>query len=91
MCGVPVAWVSPKAPPSTIPAVLAGIAKSGHHAVALGSSPPQVGVFGGSPTLIMKLVTTQYPHVLTQPPGAPWRASYRIWQTSIVGVPSSGV
>jgi hypothetical protein len=91
MCGVPVAWVSPKAPPSTIPAVLAGIAKSGHHAVALGSSPPQVGVFGGSPTLIMKLVTTQYPHVLTQPPGAPWRSSYRIWKTSIVGLPSSGV
>jgi hypothetical protein len=90
MCGVPVAWVSPKAPASTIPAVLAGISRSGRHAVVLGSSPPQVGVYGGSPTLIMKLVTTQYPHELTQPPGAPWRASYRIWMAS-VGVPNSGV
>ena len=90
MCGVPVAWVSPNAPASTIPAVLAGISRSGRHAVVLGSSPPQVGVFGGSPTLIMKLVTTQYPHELTQPPGAPWLASYRIWMAS-VGVPNSGV
>ena len=90
MCGVPVAWVSPKAPASTIPEVLAGISRSGRHAVVLGSSPPQVGVYGGSPTLIMKLVTTQYPHELTQPPGAPWRASYRIWMAS-VGVPNSGV
>jgi hypothetical protein len=90
MCGVPVAWVSPKAPLSTIPAVLGGIAKSGHHAVALGSSPPQVGVVGGSPTLIMKLATTQYPHELTQPPGAPWRAIYRIWMASVGGT-NSGV
>ena len=90
MCGVPVAWVSPKSPASTISAAVAGIAKSGRHAVALGSSPPQVGVFGGSPTLVLKLVTTQYPHELTQPPGAPWRATYRIWMTSI-GVPNSGV
>ncbi|HEX7994920.1 MAG TPA: hypothetical protein VF506_13445, partial [Streptosporangiaceae bacterium] len=85
MCGVPVAWVSPTAPLSTIPAVLGGIAKSGRHAVALGSSPPQVGAFGRSPTLIMKLVTTQYPHELTQPPGAPWRAIYRIWMTAVGG------
>jgi hypothetical protein len=90
MCGVPVAWVSPKAPVATLSAVIAGMGRSGRHAVVLGSSPPQVGVFGGSPTLVMKLVTTQYPHELTQPPGAPWRAVYRIWMTSI-GVPNSGV
>jgi hypothetical protein len=90
MCAVPVAWVSPSAPAPTISAAIAGIARSGRHAVALGSSPPQVGVFGGSPTLVMKLVTTQYPHELTQPPGAPWHATYRIWMTSI-GVPNWGV
>ncbi len=90
MCGVPVAWVAPRAPASTVPAVLAGIARSGRHAVLLGSSPQQVGAFGGSPSLIMNLATTQYPHELTQPPGAPWRARYMIWMAS-VGTPNAGV
>jgi hypothetical protein len=90
MCGVPVAWVAPRAPASTVPAVLAGIARSGRHAVLLGSSPQQVGAFGGSPSLIMNLATTKYPHELTQPPGAPWRARYMIWMAS-VGTPNAGV
>ncbi len=90
MCGVPVAWVAPPAPASTVPAVLAGIARSGRHAVLRGSSPRQVGAFGGSPSLIMNLATTQYPHELTQPPGAPWRARYMIWMAS-VGTPNAGV
>jgi hypothetical protein len=38
----------------------------------------------------MKLVTTQYPHELTQPPGAPWRAIYRIWMAAVGGT-NSGV
>jgi hypothetical protein len=90
MCGVPVAWVAPRAPASTVPAVLAGIARSGRHAMLLGSSPQQVGAFGGSPSLIMNLATTKYPHELTQPPGAPWRARYMIWMAS-VGTPNAGV
>ena len=90
MCGVPVAWVGPKAPASTVQAALAGIARSGRRAVLLGDSPQETGVFGGTPTLIMSLVTTQYPHELRQPPGAPWRARYRIWMTS-PGAPNAGV
>ncbi len=90
MCGVPVAWVGPKASPSTIPAVVAGIARAGRRTVLLGASPQQVGIFGGTPMLIVKLVTTQYPHELTQPPGAPWGARYMIWMAS-VGVSNSGV
>ncbi|HEX5189487.1 MAG TPA: hypothetical protein VFW16_08095 [Streptosporangiaceae bacterium] len=90
MCGVPVAWVGPKAPASTVQAALAGIARSGRRAVLLGDSPQETGLYGGAPTLIMNLVTTQYPHELTQPPGAPWRARYRIWMTS-PGAPNAGV
>jgi len=90
MCGVPVASVAPKAPLSTVQAVIAGIAQSGRRAVLLGSSPQEVGAFGGTPLLIMNLVTTQYPHELTQPPGAPWRARYMIWMAS-PGAPNAGV
>jgi len=89
MCGVPVASVA-KAPPATVQAVLAGIASAGRHPVLLGSKPAQVGLFGGSPQLVMNLATTQYPHQLTQPPGAPWRARYMIWMAS-PGAPSAGV
>jgi peptidoglycan hydrolase-like protein with peptidoglycan-binding domain len=90
MCGVPVAWVARKAPGSTVRTALAGIARSGRRAVLLGDSPQETGAFGGTPTLIMSLVTTQYPHELTQPPGAPWRARYRIWMTS-PSAPNAGV
>jgi len=38
----------------------------------------------------MNLATTQYPHELTQPPGAPWRARYMIWMAS-PGAPNAGV
>jgi hypothetical protein len=90
MCGVPVAWVPAGAPPAATDAVLAGIAKAGRHAVVLGSRPDQVRPYGGSPNLILKLSTTQYPHELTQPPGAPWRARYTIWMASF-GPQGAGV
>jgi hypothetical protein len=90
MCGVPVGWVPQGAPPGVVNAVLAGIVSAGRHPIVLGSEPGQVGAFGGSPTLVMNLATTQYPHELTQPPGAPWRARYMIWLAS-VGSPNSGV
>ena len=90
MCGVPVASVAENGPPAAILAVLAGIARAGRHPVLLGSKPAQVGAFGGSPQLVMNLATTQYPHELTQPPGAPWRARYMIWMAS-PGSPNAGV
>ena len=90
MCGVPVASVPTGAPPAVIDAVLIGIAKAGRHAVLLGSRSDQVAPFGGSPTPILNLATTQYPHELTQPPGAPWHAKYRIWMAS-VGSASTGI
>jgi len=83
MCGVPVARLAPGAGSSEVAAVVSGIARAGRHPVLLGSSPAQVGGFGGSPTMVLNLSTTQYPHVLTQPPGAPWRARYRIWLSAV--------
>jgi len=90
MCGVPVAWVPPGAPAAVTDAVLAGIAKAGRHAVVLGSRADQVSPYGGTPNLILNLSTTQYPHELTQPPGAPWRARYTIWMASF-GSQGAGV
>ena len=90
MCGVPVASVAANAPPAAVQAVLAGIARAGRHPVVLGSRPAQVGAFGGPPLLVMNLATTEYPHELTQPPGAPWRVRYMIWMAS-PGAPNSGV
>jgi hypothetical protein len=90
MCGVPVAWVPAGAPPAVTDAVLAGIAKAGRHAVMLGSRADQLRPYGGTANLILKLSTTQYPHELTQPPGAPWRARYTIWMASF-GPQGAGV
>jgi hypothetical protein len=90
MCGVPVGWIPPNAQQGAVQTVLAGIARSGRHPVILGSRPAQVAAFGGAPTRVLNLITTQYPHVLTQPPGAPWRARYKVWMAT-VGAPGAGV
>ncbi len=90
MCGVPVGWVPQNSQQWAVQAVLAGIARSGRRPVVLGSTPAQVGAFGSSPTRVMNLDTTQYPHELTQPPGAPRRARYKIWM-AMIGSPGTGV
>ena len=48
------------------------------------------GAYGGSPLLIMKLVTTQEAHNLTQPAGAPWPARYVIWM-AVASSPGVGI
>lgn len=83
MCGVPVARLAPGTGSSQVAAVVSAIARAGRHPVLLGSSSAQVGAFGGTPSIVLNLSTTQYPHVLTQPPGAPWRARYRIWMATV--------
>jgi hypothetical protein len=79
MCNVPVAWMPQASQASSVDAVLSGIAKAGRRPVLLGARPVEVSGFGGSPTLVMNLATTQDPHVLTQAPGAPWPVRYVIW------------
>jgi hypothetical protein len=79
MCGVPVGWLPQRAQASAVDAVIAGIVKAGRRPVLLGARSDQVSGYGGTPTLIMNLETTQDPHELTQAPGAPWAARYVIW------------
>ncbi len=79
MCGVPVAWMKPKSPTSAVEAVLAGITKAGRHPVLLGAKLAEISGYGGSPTLVMNLSTTQESHELTQAAQAPWKAKYVIW------------
>jgi hypothetical protein len=79
MCGVPVAWMPQGSPPAAVDAVLAGILKAGRRPVILGAKPAEITGFGGSPTLVMKLATTQDPQELTQAPGGPLPARYVIW------------
>jgi hypothetical protein len=90
MCGVPAAWMPQRSPTSAVDAVIAGIARAHRRAVLLGAKPAQVARFGGPPTLVMKLVTTQYPHDLTQAAGAPVPVRYVIWmavdRTTAVGI-----
>ena len=88
-CGVPVAWISH---PTFlgVAAVIAGIRRAGRQPVILGATSGQVAGFGGSPVRVMYLVTTQNPHELTRPPGAPWPARYEIWMAQAT-VPTSGV
>jgi hypothetical protein len=82
MCGVPVAWMPQGSPTSEIDAVLAGISRAGRRAVVLGARPAEVAGYGGSPTLVMNLRTTQDPQELTQAPGAPLTVTYRIWMSA---------
>lgn len=81
MCGVPAAWMPQGTSHAAINAVLAGIIKAGRRPVILGAKPGEINGFGGSPTLVMKLATTQDPHELTQAPGGPLPARYVIWMT----------
>lgn len=89
-CGVPVAWTARGTPASRVDAVLGGILKAGRRPVVLGVRPSQVGGFGGRPTLVVNLATSQNAHVLTQPATAPWRARYVIWM-AVANSPDLGV
>ncbi len=82
MCGVPVAWMARGTSASAVQVVLAAIDKAGRHPVVLGATPAEVGGFGGAPTLVLKLATTQESHELTQAAGAPLPARYTIWMAS---------
>jgi hypothetical protein len=82
MCGVPVAWMSPHTPQTAIDAVLLGISKAGRRPVELGATEAEVRGFGGSPSKVMNLFTTQESHELTQAAGAPWPARYIIWMAT---------
>jgi hypothetical protein len=90
MCGVPVAWLPQDSQTSTVDAVVAGIIKAGRHPVLLGAKPSEVSGFGGSPTLVLNLLTTQDSHDLTQAAGPPWPARFTIWM-AVDNSPAVGI
>ncbi len=79
MCGVPVGWLPTGTGRVSVAAVLAAIRRSGYRPVLVGAAPGQVAGYGSRPRLMFDLRTTQQPHWLTQPPGAPWPARYVVW------------
>jgi hypothetical protein len=80
MCGVPVASVSGQ-DVAAVQNVVSGIDQVGRRPVLLGAKASELSDFGGSPVRVLDVVTTQDPHTLIQPPGAPGTVHYVIWMT----------
>jgi len=80
MCGVPAGSMAGQ-PAAAVAAVVTGIGRAGRRPVLLGARPGQLAGYGGGPVRVLDLRTTQDPHTLTQPPGAPWPVHYVIWLT----------
>jgi hypothetical protein len=78
MCGVPAAWMAGQ-PPSAVAGVLDGIARAGRRPVLLGAGRGELSGFGGRPTRVLDLATTQDPHELTSPPTALAPDRFVIW------------
>jgi hypothetical protein len=80
MCAVPAASMAGQSA-TAVQAALHGISSAGRRPVLLGGTRRQLASLGGTPARVLNLQTTQDPHTLTQPPSAPWPASYVIWLT----------
>jgi len=81
MCGVPVAWMSGRRP-AAVTGVLDGIARAGRRPVLLGARRAQLDGFGGTPSQVLDLLTTQDPHQLTRPPTALAGIRFVIWMVA---------
>ncbi len=90
VCGLPAAWLPQGARPPAVDAVLSGIFRAGRRPVVLGARPGEVAGYGGPPQRVLDLRTTQDPHELTRPPGAPWPARYVIWMAA-ASAPGTGL
>ena len=88
MCDVPTGVVA-GASPAEVQAVLNGITAAGRHPVLIGSGFAEFTRYGFSPSKVLDLTTTQDAHDLTQPPTAPWRIRYVLWE-STPGSPITG-
>jgi hypothetical protein len=81
MCGVPVASMAGQ-PATTVEAVVSGIDRAGRRPVLLAGRESELSAYGGTPVQVLDLITTQDPHTLTRPPGAPAPARYQVWMTA---------
>jgi hypothetical protein len=78
MCGVPTAWMS-RQPAASVRAVTSSIVAAGRQPVLMAASAQQLAAFGGSPELVLSLITRGDPHELTQLPTSPQEVTYHVW------------
>jgi hypothetical protein len=81
MCGVP-AGVMAGASVEQVQSVIRGIAGTGREPVLLATRPAELIAYGTTPRRLVRLVTTQDPHDLTQPPSTTWPISYQLWMSA---------
>jgi hypothetical protein len=81
MCGVPTA-VMAGAPAAQVQAVIRSITAHGRQPVLLATRPEELARYGITPRRVVSLNTTQEPHELTEPPGAPWQINYTLWMST---------
>ena len=84
MCGTPTAVLG-QVSRSTVASVVSGIERVGRHPVLLAENQPELTAYGGAPTEVVNLLTTQEAHNLTAPPTRTWFIHYTVW----LSVPTS--
>ncbi len=84
MCDMPAAVLG-QVSRSTVASVVSGIERAGRHPVLLAENQPELTAYGGAPTEVVNLLTTQEAHNLTAPPTRTWLIHYTVW----LSVPTS--
>ena len=67
---------------TSVGAVVAGIRAAGRRPVLLAQNAAELTRYGGAPTEIVNLVTTQEAHLLNGPPGRTWGIHYTVWMSA---------
>jgi len=78
MCGVPTGTMA-GVPAAQVQKVIRSIAAQGREPVLLATRATELTQYGETPRMVVDLNTTQEPHELTEPPGAPWQITYVLW------------
>jgi hypothetical protein len=80
MCETPTA-VLDQVTPATVSAVVSGIASTGRRPVLLAQAEGELASYGGTPSEVVNLLTTQEAHNLTSPPTRTWLIHYTVWMS----------
>jgi hypothetical protein len=80
MCDTPAA-VLDHPTPATVGAVVTGIQRAGRRPVLLAQTEAELAPYGGTPTEVVNLLTTQEAHNLTTPPTRTWLIHYTVWMS----------
>jgi hypothetical protein len=85
ICDTPAAVLA-RVTPATVGAVVTGIEGVGRRPVLLAQQGPELTPYGGTPSEVVNLLTTQEAHSLTSPPTRTWLIHYTVWMSQ----PSAG-